>query len=210
MTTTRPRLRPFATILLALALAVLAGCGSEEADVDPALQSSATTPMKVVEKDGASYAVGRGIALTMPDGWTDYEPEKPGTDGTTYEWAVGLPAETRPLPAGVQFSMGIKDKGASYDALPDATKELAELAPGYRLLDEGEADVPGAERAAFLRFEKELDLGDGPVKVEQLQLILDMPGGEVSVLRFIGEAGKWADQVGDAYDSLVVTETAAA
>ena len=189
MTTTRPRPRSVVTILLALALAVLAGCGSEEADVDAALQSSASTPMKVVEQDGTRYAVGRGIALTMPDGWTDYEAEKPGTDGTTYEWAVGLPAETRPLPAGVQFSMGIKDKGAPFDTLPDATKELAELAPGYKLLDEGDADVPGAERAAFLRFEKELDLGDGPVTVEQLQLILDMPSGEVSVLRFIGGKG---------------------
>lgn len=209
MRTTQPVRRRFVTTLLAAALTVAAtGCGSEGGDVDPALQSSADTEMKVVEHDGGQYAVGHGVALEMPEGWTDYEPEKVGTDGTTYEWAVGMPAETRPLPFGVQFSMGMKGKGAPFETLPTATKELAELAPGYELLDEGEADVPGAEDAAFLRFEKELDLGDGPVTVEQLQLILDMPAGEVSVLRFISEAGKWEEQVGEAYESLVVTEGA--
>jgi hypothetical protein len=211
MTTTRPVRRTIVTTLLAAALAVTAtGCGSEESDVDPALQSSADTEMKVVDHDGGQYAVGHGIALEMPEEWTDYEPEKVGSDGTTYEWAVGMPAETRPLPFGIQFSMGMKGKGAPFETLPTATKELAELAPGYKLVDEGDADVPGAEDAAFVRFEKELDLGDGPVTVEQLQLILDMPAGEVSVLRFIGEAGKWDEQLGSAYDSLVVTEGAEA
>ncbi len=199
------------TFLLGAALTVTAtGCGSKESDVDPALQSSAGTEMKVVSHDGEQFAVGHGIALEMPEGWTDYEPEKVGSDGTTYEWAVGVPADTRPVPFGIQFSMGMKDKGAPFETLPTATKELAELAPGYKLVDEGDVDVPGAEAAAFVRFEKELDLGDGPVTVEQLQLILDMPAGEVSVLRFIGEAGKWDEQLGSAYDSLVVTEDAEA
>ena len=96
----------------------------------------------------------------------------------------------------------------AFEKLPEGTRELAELSPGYRLIDEGEAEVDGAEDAAFLRFERELDLGDGPVLVEQMQLILDMPAGEVSVVRFISEAGKWEEQMGEAYDSLVVTEGA--
>ena len=209
MTSTRPVRRTVAAALLSLAVAVTAsGCGEEGSDVDPALQSSADTEMKVVEHEGGRYAVGRGVLVEMPEGWTDYEPEKVGSDGTTYEWAVGMPADTRPLPAGVQFSMGMEGKGASFEKLPDGTRELAELAPGYRLIDEGEAEVDGAEDAAFLRFERELDLGDGPVLVEQLQLILDMPSGEVSVVRFIGEAGKWEEQMGEAYESLVVTEGA--
>lgn len=208
MTSRRLTTRSAVTILLALLLA--AGCGGKEADVDPALVSSSKTELGVVSHDGAQYAVGHGIALKMTDGWTDYEPEKTSTDGTTYEWAVGLPADTRPLPSGVQFSMGMKDKGAPFETLPKGTKELAELAPGYKLIDEGDVDVEGADRAAFVRFEKDLDLGHGPVKAEQLQLILDMPGGEVSVLRFIAEAGKWKQQMGPAYDSLVVTEGDAA
>lgn len=209
MTSTRPVFRTFAAVLLSCVLAVAAsGCGEEASDVDPALQSSADTEMKIVEHEGARYAVGRGVLVEMPDGWTDYEPEKVSTDGTTYEWSVGMAPDTRPLPAGVQFSMGMEGKGAPFATLPEATRELAELAPGYRLIDEGEAEVDGAEGAAFVRFERELDIGDGPVLVEQLQLVLDMPAGEVSVLRFIAEAGKWEEQVGEAYDSLMVTEAA--
>ena len=37
-----------------------------------------------------------------------------------------------------------------------------------------------------------------------------MPGGEVSTLRFISEAGKWKQQMGPAYDSLVVAENESA
>ena len=207
MTSRRPTFRSVATILLAvLTTASLAGCGSEEPDVDPKLQSSATSELGLVTNAGAQWAVGHGIAMKLPEGWTDYAPEQKSTDGTTYEWAVGMPADTRPLPYGVQLSMGMKDKGAPFEELPKATKELAELSPGYKLLDEGDADVPGAEDASYVRFEKDLDLGGSTVKVEQLQLVLDMPSGEVSVLRFISEAGKWDQQMGAAYDSLVVAE----
>lgn len=211
MTRTRLAARSAVTILLALLMtAAVAGCGSKEPDVDPALQSSAKTELGLVQHDGKKYVVGHGIAMTVPAGWTDYAPEKLSTDGTTYEWAVGMPADTRPLPYGVQLSMGIKGKGAEFAQLPKATKELAELAPGYKLIGQGDAEVPGAEDAAYLRFEKDLDLGGTPVHVEQLQLFLKMPGGEVSTLRFISEAGKWKQQMGPAYDSLVVAENESA
>ncbi len=61
----------------------------------------------------------------------------------------------------------------------------------------------------FIRFDRNLDLGTGSVAVEQVQLYLDMPSGEASVLRFIAEAEKWKTQMGEAYDSLVVTESTA-
>jgi hypothetical protein len=66
--------------------------------------------------------------------------------------------------------------------------------------------VPGAEEAAYLRLEKDLQIDGDTVRVEQLQLMLLMPGGQTSVIRFIGEAGKWEDQMQSAYDSLVVAE----
>ena len=53
------------------------------------------------------------------------------------------------------------------------------------------ADVSAEARWAKAEAQSrqgQLDLGDGAVLVEQLQLILDMPAGEVSVLRFISEA----------------------
>jgi hypothetical protein len=204
VTTRRPR--PF-VVLAATVLVLATGCsGAGEAEVAEGLRSSATTPFSIVEHEGAEHVVGHGIAMQMPESWTDYEPEKDSLDGTSHEWAVGLPAETRPLPAGVQFSMGKQGKGAPFETLPDATRELAELAPGFELLEEGEADVPGAEEAAYLRLEKDLQIDGDTVRVEQLQLMLLMPGGQTSVIRFIGEAGKWEDQMQSAYDSLVVAE----
>lgn len=67
------------------------------------------------------------------------------------------------------------------------------------------SEIPGAVQAAFFRFNRDLDLASGTVRVEQLQLLLELPSGEVSVLRFISEAGKWMEQMGGAYNSLVVT-----
>jgi hypothetical protein len=204
----RSRASTTMAVLIASTLTLLAGCGGEGADVDEALRSTDSTPFSIVEHEGARHVVGHGITMQLPEGWTDYEPEKDSMDGTSYEWAVGLPADTRPLPAGVQFSMGKEGKGAPFETLPDATRELAELAPGYQLIDEGEADIPGAEQAAFLRVEKDLEFDGETIKVEQLQLMLDMPGGQVSVLRFIAETGKWEEQMQVVYDSLVVAEEA--
>jgi hypothetical protein len=195
-------------LLVALGLVLLAGllaaCGGE--GVDRALTSSGGQDFKVVEHDGGRYVVGHGITMRLPEDWTDYGPEKDSKDGTSHEWAVGLPADTRPLPVGVQFSMGKDGRGVPFEVLPEATRELARVAPGYRLLDEGEADVPGAEAAAFLRMEKDLVLDGRTHRVEQLQLMLDMPGGQSSVVRFIAEAGRWEEQMRDAYESLLVTE----
>jgi hypothetical protein len=201
---TRPALPTVVTVLV-LPLA-LVGCSGGEDGVDEALRSSGTTPFSVVERDGAEHVVGHGITMQIPAGWTDYGSEQDSADGTSYEWAVGLPADTRPLPSGVQFSMGRKGRGAAFETLPETTRELAERAPGYTLLDEGEVDIPGAEAAAFLRLEKDVQVDGDTVRAEQLQLMLDMPGGQTSVVRFIAEAGRWKAQMQHAYESLVVAE----
>jgi hypothetical protein len=193
--------------LVAAAVLLAGGCtGGGEPEVDEPLRSSATTPFSIVEHEGAEHVVGHGITMQMSEGWTDYEPEKESADGTSHEWAVGLPADTRPLPSGVQFSMGRPGRDAAFETLPDATREMAELAPGYKLLDEGEAEVPGAEAAAYLRLEKDLEIDGETVRVEQLQLMLLMPGGQTAVVRFVAEAGRWEEQMQAAYDSLAVTE----
>jgi hypothetical protein len=201
-----PVVRATRTVVVSAALVLLSACGGGEDEVDEALRSSASQPFSIIEHEGSEHVVGHGIALEVPEAWTDYEPERDSADGTTYEWAVGLPAETRPLPSGIQFSMGKDTTGARFDSLPESTREVAEQAPGYRLLDEGEADVPGAEDAAFLRIERDLRLDGETVRVEQVQLMLAMPGGQTSVLRFIAESGQWEEQMEGAYDSLVVAE----
>ncbi len=191
---------------IVVTLALLGGCSGDEEDTGPVLTSTREQPFEIVDQDGARYAVGHGVTMELPEDWTGYGPEKESRDGTSYEWAVGLPADTRPLPSGVQFSMGKEDKGVPFERLPEVTRRLAEQAPGYELVDEGEAGVPGAEAAAFLRIEKDLEIGGRTVRVEQLQLMLEMPGGQSSVVRFIAEAGKWKEQMQQAYDSLVVAE----
>jgi len=193
------------TVTVLAVVGLVGGCSGGD-EVTSELRSSAEQPFQVVEHEGTEHVVGHGITMRMPEGWTDYGPEQDSTDETSYEWAVGLPADTRPLPAGVQFSMGMEGKGVSFESLPGATREQAEFASGYELLDEGEADVPGAEAAAFLRLEKDLEIDGETVEVEQLQVMLDMPGGQASVVRFIAEAGKWEEQMEAAYDSLVVAE----
>ena len=68
---------------------------------------------------GNRFIVGHAIKVQMPSAWVIYSPEKVSTDKTTYEWAAGLPEGTQPLPAGVQFSMGISGgKGVQIDTLP--------------------------------------------------------------------------------------------
>lgn len=199
------------TGLVAAALGLMAvglvGCGSNAPDVDPALASSPADAMSLKHVDGATWATGHGVAIKLAQGWTDYAPEKRSFDGTTFEWAAGMPDTTRPLPYGLQSSMGMKNKGAGFAGLPQGTKSLAELAPGYKLLDEGDAKVPGAKRSYFLRFERDMKFGGKNVHVEQAMLFLEMPQGETSTLRFISEAGKFEQQLGAVYGSVVVAET---
>jgi len=189
--------------LVLLAATVLAGCGQEEAD--PATRSEVGTGFQVVTVEGRRHVVGHGIEMQVPASWVTYEAEKEGTDGSTWEWAAGLPAATRPLPAGVQYSMGRPGEGVQLDTLPEGAKKLAETSPGFTLLDEGEADVPGAKDARFLRFERDLQLESGTVRVEQVSLFVEVDKGVTSTLRFIAAAGDWDEQMESAYDSVRVS-----
>lgn len=190
--------------LTLVGLALLGACGSKGADVDDSLKTSASTPFTLTTHDQTTYAVGHGVVLTVPKTWKGYT-EKDSVDGTTYEWAVAQRGGD-PLPAYVQFSMGKKGKGAPYDDLPTSTRELGETDPTFDLLGHGQADVPGANRASYLRFDRTLTTNGTKVPVEQVQLFLDMPGGEVSTLRFIAPKGHWDADLKPVYDSLQVTE----
>jgi len=190
-------------VLAMMAATVLGGCGQGRSD--PATQSQVATGFKVVTVADQRHVVGHGIEMTMPESWVTYEAEKEGTDGSTWEWAAGLPAATKPLPAGVQYSMGVPGEGVQLDTLPEGAKKLAETSPGYKLLDEGEADVPGAEDARFLRFERDLQLTGGTVHVEQVSLFIEVDKGVTSTLRFIAAAGDWDEQMKSAYDSVKVS-----
>jgi hypothetical protein len=198
-----PGLRRRAAVAVMMAV-VLSACGGEEG-VDPELTSGPTDPFEIVEHGGDRYVVGHGVALEMGPGWTDYEDEREGTDGTTYEWAVGLPVEGVTFPSGLQFSMGKPGAGPHLETLPATHRELAALSKGYEFVDEGKADVPGAERAAFLRFVRDFDYKGERVRLEQVTLMIETRDDTTSTIRFLAPKGKWEEQMQEVYDSVVVT-----
>lgn len=179
---------------------------SDESGTDE-LSSATDGTWQVTEDGGTTYLVGHGLVLEVPSEWTDYEDEFEGTDGTTVEWAYGMPADTEPLPYGLQFSTGLPGAGGGQvtEGIDVAAKKVAELEPGYELLDEGGADVEGAQQATFLRFNRDMEIGGETVKVEQLSLFIQVEDDVTSTIRFIGEAGKWDEQLGDVYDSVRVS-----
>jgi hypothetical protein len=191
-------------VVLLVAVSAVSGCGGR-GGTDPALRSGVTRAFKVVTVEDRQHIVGHGVELDMPGDWVTYEGERVGTDGSTWEWAAGLPADTVPLPAGVQFSMGKPGQGVQLDTLPAGARKLAESSPGYRFLDDGKVDVPGAKGARFLRFERDLDLSSGTVHVEQVSLFVEVDKGVTSTIRFIAASGDWDTRMKAAYDSVRVT-----
>jgi len=184
---------------------LVTGCGKDEVDVDESLRSSGDDPFELAAADGETRTVtGHGIVLEVPASWEGYD-EKQSVDGTTYEWAVAEP-DGDPAPSYVQFSMGRKGTGAAFEQLRDAAKQLGTLDDSFELLDEGKADVPGAERAEFLRFTMDETFASQEAVVEQLQVYVELPGGEVSTVRFIAPEGEWEDAMQEVYDSFAVAQ----
>lgn len=179
----------------------LAGCSSPAPDP---LTSSPEQAFEIVEHDGDRYAVGHGVTLQLPDTWTDYEPESVSADGRAYEWAVGRPVEDGVFPSGLQLSMGRPGAGPSLGELREAAHDLAELAPSYELVGEGEAEVAGAEHAAYLRLLRDKEYDGRTVRVEQVTLMVEVADGTTSTVRFISPAGEWEEQMEDVYESLRV------
>jgi len=224
----RARLAMAGAAIAAMAMMGTA-CGSNEAASPPptsaatstsarpaptsAASSSSAAPAATAAVDakfttstvgGNRFIVGHAIKVQMPSAWVIYSPEKVSTDKTTYEWAAGLPEGTQPLPAGVQFSMGISGKGVQIDTLPAGARALAEQAPGYKFLDAGNAAVPGAQTAKFLRLERDIQLSTGSRHVEQVSLFVQVAPGVTSTIRFIAASGDWDKQMKQVYDSVQV------
>lgn len=201
--------RALAAAVALTCLAFVTGCGEEGVEVSEELSSTPGQKFALVDEDGKPFVVGHGVVLQVPEDWTDYEPETESIDGSTMEWAVGQPEPTEPLPAGLQFSMGVAGKGGQVDSetgLAEAAKKIAEISPGYELIDEGEADVPGAKVAKFLRFKRDLAYGDTVVPVEQLTLMIQVAEDTSSTIRFIAPEGQWDALMKKTYDSVKVTD----
>lgn len=198
--------RRLVIVLSCLVLAVtLSGCGGKDVKVSPALMSKVTTPFKMVTVKGQHYVVGHALEMKVPGSFVAEGEEKLSTDQSSWEWATG------PNTAGsledVEFSAGVPNKGVQFTTLPQGTKQLAESAPGYKFISEGKVSVPGADKASYLRFERDAQLGSGGTfHVEQVMLFLQVKKGVTSTVRFIAGAGQWDKMMKAVYDSVAVTE----
>ncbi len=188
----------------------LTGCGEEGVDVPAQLTSQVDDRWEVVEDAGSSYAVGHGLVVQVDAGWTTYGDEREGIDGSTFEWAIGLPNGTKPFPAALQMSAGQENTGAQIDrGMAEAAEEIARVSPGYELLDKGDVDVPGASEAKFLRFLRDVQLSDGSTaKAEQVTLMIGVADGVSSSIRFTAPQGEWDTLMKQAYESVKVTSEA--
>lgn len=204
--TARRRSRVVAGLLLSGLLMLSAACGGSEAEVSSELQSQKEDAFSVVEHDGADYAVGHGIALEMPEGWVEYDEEFEKTDGTTMEWAVGMPEDTKPFPAGLQLSAGIPGHGGQVrDGMATAAEKLAELSDGYELIDKGDADVEGADEAKYLHFKREIEYGGKTIPIEQMSLFIQTSSDTSTTIRFLAPEGEWESMMEPVFDSVRLT-----
>lgn len=163
------------------------------------------TAFKLAESGGGKTITGHGLSLQIPGDWVAYEPESRGLDGTSLEWAVGVPEDTKPFPAGLQFSAGVAGKGSQLSTgLDVAAKALAERAPGYKFVDEGVADVGGASNAKFIRFRRDLDYKGSKTSAEQVSLFIQLSRDVTTTIRFIAPTGQWDAVMAMTYKSVKV------
>lgn len=200
--------RRFTAALVTAALLVTASaCGEEKVSVSKELTSTTTSEWKLVTSGQETVAVGHGMVVTVPSSWVTYGDEREGLDGSTMEWAVGLPEGSKPFPAALQISAGIKNRGAQIDrGMSTAAEQIAKVAPGYELIDKGEVDIPGARKAEFLRFHRSVTLADGSTaKAEQLTLMIGVAPDVSSTIRFTAPAEQWDDLMKAPFESVKVT-----
>lgn len=206
------RVRALSGALTLMAALPLTGCGAAD-EVAAGVPATSRTAAFALAADGdAQRVAGHGISFLVPEDWTPHSAEKSSSDGESAEWGVEAPGAPGPFPAHVSVSAGIGDDAPDrFDDAPEAFLGVLSLNPGYRLLDEGAADVPGAEAAYSVRTDytttTEVDGERQEVSVSQVTVFLDMPGGQLTTVRFIAPGGTYDDTpLPDVRSSLVVAE----
>ncbi len=201
----RPRIRSAAAAaaLAAFLITSLAACG--DSTEEGAVGSAIDAPFELRKTEGGQQVVGHGISLVVPEGWVASGEESLDPQGRTYEWAVEAP-EGAQFPPFVNMSMGVPgETSTGFEAAPDALKTLEGVSPDFEVIDEGEVDVPGVDRAYQMRFERSASFQGSEVMVEQVQVFLDMPDGVLSTVRFQAPAGDFDDSgLPEVLDSLAV------
>lgn len=118
---------------------------------------------------------------------------------------MGLPEQTQPFPAGLQFSAGMPGKGPQLTrGITVTAKALAKLEPNYEFVGEGPVTINGAKAAAFLRFRRDFDYQGRTVRLEQLSLFVQVTDDVTTTIRFLAPAGSWEPAMRSTYQSVAV------
>ncbi|MFT4288465.1 hypothetical protein [Nocardioides sp.] len=196
-------------MLLSLVTAVVStavtGCGEDGSGGDTS-KSALDTPFELHAVTDGQEVSGHGISLVVPADWTASAEEKLDAQGRTYEWAVQAPTSGTDFPPFVNMSMGVPGQTSTgFDAAPEALKTLEGISPDFEVLDEGELDVPGVDHAYQIHYERASNYQGQSVKVELVQVFLDMPDDVLSSVRFQAPAGSFDDSgLEDVLNSLTV------
>jgi hypothetical protein len=200
-----------ATATALLAASVLAACGGDDDAIEGVPATSKTTAFTLTAEDGGQRVTGHGISFVVPDDWKASEPEKTSSDGESVEWAVQAP-DTDPFPPYVSISAGTGDDPPSrFEDAPKAFLGTLSVNPDYELVEKGETEVPGADGAysARVEYSTTTDVGGTreEVSVAQLTVFLDMPGGQLTTVRFMAPQDAYEGSALESVrESLVVSE----
>ena len=184
----RHQLTAAGAAVLVGASALLVGCTSSSDDGTDAVLTPATAP------SGWDAQELAGVQLATPTDWEPYEADPPegGGDDVT---AAGM---KMPLgPDGAGGSVYVVTSGSpTRDAKASSanSRAVGEATLGAKDVVEEDLDWPGADAAAYLRYEADLPMPSGDdVTFRYETLTLDLPDGSQSIVTVVGPASRYEE-----------------
>ena len=170
------------------ASALLVGCTSSSDDGTDAVLTPATAP------SGWDAQELAGVQLGTPTDWEPYEADPPegGGDDVT---AAGM---KMPLgPDGAGGSVYVVTSGSpTRDAKASSanSRTVGEATLGAQDVVEEELTWPGADAAAYLKYEADLPMPSGDdVRFRYETLTLDLPDGSQAIVTVVGPASRYEE-----------------
>lgn len=185
----RHQLTAAGAAVLVGASALLVGCTSSSDDGTDAVLTPATAP------SGWDAQELAGVRLATPTDWEPYEAEPSAGDDDGEVTAAGM---KMPLgPDGAGGSVYVVTSGSpTRDAKASSanSRAVGEATLGAKDVVEEDLDWPGADAAAYLRYEADLPMPSGDdVTFRYETLTLDLPDGSQSIVTVVGPASRYEE-----------------
>lgn len=170
------------------AFALLAGCSSSSGGETDAVLTPSPAP------SGWDAQELAGVKLATPTDWEPYETEPPagGGDDAT---AAGMKMPLGPDGAGGSVYV-VTSSSPAHDAMASSSNSRAvgEATLGAEDVVEEELTWPGADAAAYLRYEASLPMPSGDdVRFRYETLTLDLPDGSQSIVTVVGPVSRYEE-----------------